>query len=102
MIALPWNDHVHLTSLRAFKARSDSTRRPFPPTTVDDKGKVLMLDNDEEEKPLYLDVLPSVPGISVGKDGVEAVKACALMEQGNVLVAVGAREGIWIWRDRSA
>lgn len=100
MIALPWNTHVNLTSLRGFKPRGDITQQHFAPTDVNGKGKDSAVVGSRKGDALYSDLLPTLPGILVEKEGGEDVKACAFMERGNVLVAVGGREGIWIWRDR--
>ena len=65
------------------------------------------MDGDGEVERKYFELLATFPGVPVEKDVEETgreedeVKACAFAENGNVLIGVGAREGIWIWRDRS-
>lgn len=82
-IITPWQAQVKLTSLDHFTCGRCPT------------------DLAEDRKDVYSEytLLPSFPGIQLDKTDVEIVKACAFMEGMDALVAVGSKQGIWIWRE---
>lgn len=108
LILFPGRGLIHLSSINHFKPRKPPSF-PVADDQLAEATKNLNLEGGNQDK--VRDEMPSMPCWTLELDTdahreptnqvqrtMPILEACTVEENGRLLIGVGAKEGIWIWR----